>query len=103
MSWTEALPYIATMALVTYLVRAVPLVLFRKKITSRRIKAFLFYVPYAVLAAMTIPGIFTSTPSIWSAAAGAVAAFCLAWKDKGLFIVSIGAALASLAVLLLGA
>ena len=45
--------YILVMALVTYLIRAVPFVLFRKQIKSRFIKSLLYYLPYAVLTAMT--------------------------------------------------
>ena len=49
------LGYIAVMAITTYLIRMLPLVIFRKKINNRFIKSFLYYIPYAVLAAMTIP------------------------------------------------
>ena len=52
--------YIAVMAGVTYLIRMLPLMLFRKKITSRFVKSVLYYMPYAVLTAMTIPAVFTS-------------------------------------------
>ena len=47
--------YIVVMAGVTYLIRMLPLALLRKKLRSRFIKSFLFYVPYAVLAVMTLP------------------------------------------------
>ena len=47
--------YIAVMALVTYLIRMLPLVIFHKKIENRFIRSFLYYIPYAVLAAMTFP------------------------------------------------
>ena len=100
MSWGEVLPGIVTMALVTYLIRAVPLALFTRKITSPRVKAFLYYVPYAVLAAMTVPGVFTATPHLASAIAGMTAAVILAWYDKGLLIVSLAAAAAGLLALL---
>ena len=53
--------YIVVMAGVTYLIRMLPLALLRKKLRSRFIKSFLFYVPYAVLAVMTVPAIFEST------------------------------------------
>ena len=43
------LMYILVMAGVTYLIRMLPLVLFRKKIESQFVKSFLYYVPYAVL------------------------------------------------------
>ena len=39
--------YILVMAVVTYLVRALPLLLARKEITNTFIRSFLFYMPYA--------------------------------------------------------
>ena len=53
--------YILVMAGVTYLIRMLPLVLFKKEITSPFVKSFLYYVPYACLAAMTFPAILTAT------------------------------------------
>ena len=49
--------YILVMALTTYLIRALPLVLFRKPIQSRFVRSFLHYVPVACLTAMTFPAI----------------------------------------------
>ncbi len=49
---------VAVMALTTYLIRMLPLVLFRKQIQSQFLQSFLYYIPYAVLAAMTVPAIF---------------------------------------------
>ena len=54
--------YIFTMALTTYLIRVIPLTLFRKPIRSRFLKSFLHYVPYACLTAMIFPAILTSPP-----------------------------------------
>ena len=45
--------YILLVALVTYLLRALPLTLIRKPIRSRFIRSFLYYVPYVTLAVMT--------------------------------------------------
>ena len=59
--------YIAVMAITTYLIRMLPMVIFKKKIESDFIKSFLFYVPYAVLGSMTFPAIFSSTSSLYSA------------------------------------
>lgn len=59
--------YIFVMALVTYLIRSLPLTLIRQEIKSPFIKSFLMYVPYATLAAMTFPAILTATNSVWSA------------------------------------
>lgn len=81
--------YVVLMAGVTYLIRMLPLVIFKKKIQSRFIKSFLFYMPYAVLTAMTIPAIFTATSSVWSAAAGLLVAVILAWHEKSLLTVAV--------------
>lgn len=89
--------YIGVMAGVTYLVRMLPFVIFRKKIKSRFVKDFLYYVPYAVLGAMTIPAAFYSTESVSSAAVGIAAAVLLALKNKGLLAVAAAACIAALA------
>ena len=83
--------YIAVMAGVTYLVRMLPFVIFRKKIQSKFIKDFLYYVPYAVLGAMTIPAVLYSTGSIISAAAGLIVAVILAFRSKSLIVVALSA------------
>jgi len=83
---------IAVMALTTYLIRMLPMAMFRKKITNIRVRSFLYYVPYAVLAAMTFPAIFSSTGTTVSAVAGCVAAIILAWCRRGLLTVAVGAA-----------
>ena len=84
--------YIAVMAGVTYLIRSLPFALFQKKIKSRFIKSFLYYVPYAVLSAMTIPAIFFSTGSIGASAVGTVVAVLLAYFDLPLIVVALAAA-----------
>lgn len=86
---------IAVMALVTYLIRAIPMVVFQKKIQNRWIQSFLYYVPYVVLSAMTVPEVFSSTGSVSSAVAGFVVAVLLAFFKRGLLTVAIGAALTS--------
>ena len=58
--------YIIFMALVTYLIRVLPLTLLRKPITNRFFRSFLYYVPYVTLAVMTFPAILTSTSSLLS-------------------------------------
>jgi branched-subunit amino acid transport protein len=91
-------PLLAVMVLVTYLIRAVPFVLFRRKITNPQLKAFFEYIPYTVLSAMTFPAILYSTSSIYSAAAGMLMALILSWKNKSLLIVAIAASITALAV-----
>ena len=53
MSTGYLLTGIAVMAAITYLVRVLPMAIFRKRIRSRFVQSFLYYVPYAVLSAMT--------------------------------------------------
>ena len=89
--------YIAVMAGVTYLIRMLPFVIFRKKIESKFIKDLLYYVPYAVLGAMTIPAVFYSTGSIISAVAGLVVAVILAFRNKSLITGAVAACVAAYA------
>ena len=89
--------YLAVMAGVTYLIRMLPLALVKKKIKNRFLLSFLYYMPYAVLAVMTVPAIFYATGSPVSAAIGFVTAVVLAYFRRSLLTV---AAFSSLAVLL---
>ena len=80
---------IAVMAGVTYLIRMLPLTIFTRKIKSNYVRSFLFYVPYAVLGAMTFPAIFFSTDGLLSAIAGTVVALLLAFREKDLLTVAL--------------
>ena len=86
--------YILTMAVTTYLIRVVPLTVFRKPIRSRFLRSFLHYVPYACLTAMTFPAILTSTATIISGAAALIVAVILAYRGKSLLTVSVAASAA---------
>ena len=81
------------MALVTYLPRMLPIAIFRKKINSRFIQSFLRYVPFAVLSALTIPDIFTSTGNYGTATCGTLVAILLAYLEQNLVVVASGAIL----------
>ncbi|MBQ9251538.1 MAG: AzlD domain-containing protein [Clostridia bacterium] len=94
MSWSAFVPYVAVMAVVTYLIRMLPLTAFRRPIHSRFIQSFLTYIPYAVLGAMTFPEVFYSTGDLRTAAVGVVVAVILAWRGKSLLTVAIAACLA---------
>jgi len=85
--------YIFVMALTTYIIRMIPLVFFRKKIKSRFLKSFLYYIPYAVLSAMTIPYIFYSTGETFTAIVGTVTAVILSYFDMPLIVVALSASL----------
>ena len=88
--------YLLVMAGVTYLVRMLPFVFMKKRIENRFVLSFLYYIPYTVLAVMTVPGIFLSTGSRPSAAIGFAVALLLSWKKRGLLTVAIGASCAAL-------
>lgn len=93
MSFNSFLPYLVTMAAVTYLVRAIPLVLIKKRIENKFVLSFLYYMPYAVLSVMTIPAVFFATQHILTAAIGVAVALVLAYFKRGLLTVAIGASL----------
>lgn len=81
------------MAIVTYIPRVLPIVVFRKEIKSKYIKSFLQYVPFAVLGALTFPDIFYSTGNIATSICGTIVALFLAYREKSLVVVAIGAIL----------
>ena len=86
--------YIFTMALTTYLIRVLPLTIFRKPIRSRFLRSFLHYVPYCCLTAMTFPAILSSTATIVSGAAALIVGVILAYRGKSLLTVSVAASAA---------
>lgn len=90
------LVYILIMASVTYLIRMIPFTLFRKQIKSRFIRSLLYYLPYAVLSAMTFPSIFYSTGNETTAVVGTLVALVLAYLNQPLIIVALAAAAAAL-------
>lgn len=88
--------YIFAMALTTYLIRVLPMTIFRKPIKSRFLRSFLYYVPYCCLTAMTFPAILTSTASMLSGAAALVVAVILAYRGKSLIVVALSSSAAVL-------
>lgn len=81
--------YIAIMAIVTYLIRVLPLTLVRKEIKNIYIRSFLYYVPYVTLSVMTFPAILDATSSRWSGLAALLIGMLLAWKGASLFKVAV--------------
>ena len=81
--------YLLILAGSTYLIRAIPFAALRKKINNRFIKSFLYYIPYAVLSAMTLPAAFYATGNVISGAVGLVAGGIFAYMGKGLTLVAI--------------
>ena len=80
---------IAVMALVTFLIRVLPLTLIRKKITNVTLRSFLYYVPYVTLSVMTFPAIIEATNSVWSGIAALIAGVLLAYFGVSLFGVAV--------------
>lgn len=83
--------YLLIMAGSTYLIRAVPFALVRRKITNRFVRSFLYYIPYAVLTAMTVPAVFFAAGNVTAAAVGFAVAVLFALKDKSLTTVAVAA------------
>ena len=90
--------YLAILAGSTYLIRVIPFVAIQEKIKNRFIKSFLFYIPYTVLAAMTIPAALYATGNIISGAAGLAVGAAFAYKGKGLTTVAVISCITALAV-----
>jgi branched-subunit amino acid transport protein len=78
------------------------MVLFSKKIQSSFIRSFLYYVPYAVLSAMTFPAIFYCTQSMLACAIACLAAIVCAWYKPSLLLVAATACITLLVCSLLG-
>ena len=88
--------YVLVMAVSTYLIRAIPLTLFKKPIRSRFLRSFLHYVPPACLSAMTFPAILYSSGTtldgpvrMVSGALGLLVGVLLAFKNKSLIVVAL--------------
>ena len=81
--------YIFAMALTTYLVRALPLILLKKPIRSRFVKSVLHYIPAASLTAMTFPAILYATENVVSGMIGLAVAVLLALRKKSLVLVAV--------------
>lgn len=91
--------YIAVMAVVSYLLRVLPITLIRKQIKNRFIQSVLFYLPYVTLSVMTVPAIFAVSENPLCGAAALVAAGIAAWTTSNLFL---SASVACVAVFLVG-
>ncbi|STD13415.1 Predicted membrane protein [Dermatophilus congolensis] len=89
---------VVAMAGVTYLLRAIPLITVRRRITNIWVLSFLHYVPSAVLTAMTIPAVVTATSTPLSGMTALAVAVALALARRSLMGVALGAALSVLIV-----
>lgn len=90
MSTGEILLGILVMVLVTYGPRVLPLLLLRRQLQSAYLQAFFAYVPYAVIAAMTVPDIFFAASQPAAAVLGTAAALLLAYRGRSLITVALG-------------
>jgi branched-subunit amino acid transport protein len=84
---------LAVMSGVTYLIRLLPLLFVKKKITNRYIRSFLYYIPYTVLTVMTFPTVFFCTGNPISGAVAASVCILLAYFGRGMITVALGGAL----------
>lgn len=86
--------YLLVMATVTYLLRLLPMLIFKKKIENVFIRSFLYYIPYATLTVMAVPAIFYSTGYVASGIAAMIVAVLLSYFERSLLVVAAGSALA---------
>ena len=86
--------YLLILAGTTYLIRVIPFTAIKEKINNRFVRSFLYYIPYAVLTAMTIPAIFYATSWWVGAAVGVLSAVLFALKVKCLTTVAIASCVA---------
>lgn len=80
---------VVIMAIASYLPRFIPITFLRKKIKSQYIQSLLYYMPYAVLAALTFPAIFFATGNIYTALIGTVIALALSFFKVNMAIVAV--------------
>lgn len=90
--------YILVTAVVSFLIRELPLTLIRKPIKNRFIRSFLYYVPYVTLAVMTFPAIVQATDSPISGMTALILGILAAWFGANLFQVAVGCCLVVLIV-----
>ena len=85
---------IILMALVTYIIRVLPLAVFRKPIKNKFIRSFLYYVPYVTLSVMTFPAILNATGNIYLGGVGFIVAICFSLYKGSLPLVALVSCLA---------
>ena len=89
---------VLAMAVITYLIRLIPMILFKKKIKNRFINSLLYYIPYAVLSAMTFPFIIFSSGHVVSAVVGTAVALISAFTKRSLVTTALFASVSVLIV-----
>lgn len=81
---------VAIMATVTHLMRAVPLLAIRRRITNQWMLSFLHHLPYVVLSAMAFPAVLTDAPSSTTGLVALGVALVLGWRGHDLSRVVLG-------------
>ena len=87
--------YIAVMAVTTYLIRVIPFAAVRGKIKSPFINSVLYYIPFAVLSAMTFPAIFYATGNTVTSIVGTAVALIMAYFNLPLIVVALSSSAAA--------
>ena len=85
---TNTYLYILVAAVVSTIIRVLPVTVFRKPIKNRFVRSFLYYVPYVTLAVMTFPAIIDATQSKISGILALVCGTVAAWFNMSLFKVA---------------
>ncbi len=81
--------YIFIGAIVTYLIRVLPLTLITRPIKNRFLRSFLYYVPYITLSVMTFPAIVEQTDNIVAGFIALTVGIFLSYLGAGLFPVAL--------------
>lgn len=90
--------YIIIIALVSLVIRALPVTLMRKQIKSPFIKSFLYYVPYVTLSVMTFPAIIEATRVPLAGICALIVGILVAYFRKNLFETAISCCLVVLII-----
>lgn len=93
MGTSEFIICLAVMAGTTYLIRLLPLLFIKKEIKSKFVLSFLYYLPYAVLSAMTLPAVLYCTGNVYSALAAVAVCVVMSYFDMSMISVALGGAL----------
>ncbi|MCR5196019.1 MAG: AzlD domain-containing protein [Pseudobutyrivibrio sp.] len=81
--------YILVSGLVSFIIRALPVTIFRKPIQNKFVRSFLYYVPYVTLAVMTFPAIVEATQNKLAGILALIAGTVAAWFNQSLFRVAV--------------
>lgn len=81
--------YIFVMAIVSFIIRVLPVTLIRKQIKNKFIQSFLYYVPYVTLSVMTFPAIIDATRLPIAGLFALIVGIVAAWLGSSMFQVSV--------------